>query len=121
MVRARADKGTPAAALDGDLGTSWVSRGRASLDLRLVGAQEVAAVRVALAGGDRRAALLRVSVSQDGVRWRRVLRTVTSGETAGLETLDFAPRRARWVRVSCDGTTAGPVNRMAEVRVLPPF
>ena len=121
VVRARADKGTPAGALDGDLGTSWVSRGKASLDLRLSESQEVAAVRIALAGGDRRAALLRVSVSQDGVRWRRVLHTMTSGETAGLETLDFAATPARWVRVSCSGTTAGPVNRLAEVRVLPPF
>ena len=121
VVRARADKGTPAGALDGDLGTSWVSRGMASLDLRLSEPQEVAAVRIALAGGDRRAALLRVSVSQDGARWRRVLRTMTSGETAGLETLDFAATPARWVRVSCSGTTAGPVNRLAEVRVLPPF
>jgi unsaturated chondroitin disaccharide hydrolase len=121
VARARADKGTPAGALDGDLGTSWVSRGSASLDLRLWGMPEVGAVRVALAAGDRRAAVLSVSVSQDGVRWRRVLRTVTSGETAGFETLDFAPAPARWVRVSCGGTTSGPVNRLAEVRVLPPF
>jgi unsaturated chondroitin disaccharide hydrolase len=121
VVRARADKGVPDGALDGDPTTSWVSRGNASLYLRLAGSQEVAAVRVALAGGDRRAALLRVSVSEDGVRWRRVLRTVTSGETAGFETLDFAPVTARWVRVSCSGTTAGVVNRLAEVRVLPPF
>jgi unsaturated chondroitin disaccharide hydrolase len=121
VVRARAEKGVPAGALDGDFDTSWVSRGKASLDLRLSGTQQVGAVRVALAGGDRRAAVLRVSVSQDGVRWRRVLRTVTSGETAGLETLDFAATAARWVRVSCGGTTAGPVNRLAEVRVLPPL
>jgi len=121
IVRARADKGLPARALDGDLGTSWVSRGKASLELLLSKSREVAAVRVALAGGDRRAALLRVSVSEDGVRWRRVLRTVTSGETAGFETLDFAATRARWVRVSCSGTTTGVVNRLAEVRVLPPL
>lgn len=121
VARARADKGVPAGALDGDLGTSWVSRGRAALDLRLRGTQEVGAVRVALAGGDRRAALLHVSVSEDGVRWRRVLRAVTGGETAGYETLDFAPALARWVRVRCAGTTTGVINRLAEVRVLPPL
>ncbi len=119
VTQARADKGAPAGALDGDPATSWVARGKASLDLLLSGPQEVGAVRVALAGGDHRAAVLRVSVSDDGAHWRRVLRTVTSGETAGFETLDFAPVQARWVRVSCSGTTTGVVNRLAEVRVLP--
>jgi hypothetical protein len=46
---------------------------------------------------------------------------MTSGETVGYETLDFAATPARWVRVSCDGTTSGVVNRLAEVRVLPPL
>ena len=121
VLRARADKGDPAGALDDDLGTRWTSRGRASLDLRLAGTQNVGAVRVALTGGDRRAAVLRVFVSRDGLRWRSVLRTVTCGETRGYETLDFAPAAARWVRVSCSGTTTGVVNRLAEVRVLPPL
>jgi unsaturated chondroitin disaccharide hydrolase len=119
--RARAGKGVPARAHDGDLATRWVARGRADLDLRLVERSEVGAVRVALAGGDRRAAVLRVLVSDNGVRWRSVLRTVTSGETAAYETLDFAPVRARWVRLSCRGTTTGAINRIAEVRVLPPL
>jgi unsaturated chondroitin disaccharide hydrolase len=121
VTRARADKGIAAGALDDDLTTSWVSRGKASIDLRLAEPQKVSAVRVALTGGDRRAALLRVSVSPDGVHWRRVLHTMTSGETVGYETLDFAATPARWVRVSCDGTTSGVVNRLAEVRVLPPL
>ena len=121
VLRARAGQGVPGRALDGDLATSWRSRGRASLDLLLSGYERVGAVRVALAGGDRRAAVLRVSVSNDGVRWRQVLRAVTSGETIGYETLDFAPVAARWARVSCSGTTTGTVNRLAEVRVLPPL
>jgi unsaturated chondroitin disaccharide hydrolase len=121
VTRARADKGVPDGALDGDLTTSWTSRGRASLELRLAGMPEVGAVRVALTNGDRRAALLRISVSEDRRHWSRVLSTVTCGETAGYETLDFAPAEARWVRVSCSGTTTGVVNRLAEVRVLPPL
>ena len=46
---------------------------------------------------------------------------MTGGETAGYETLDFPPVPARWVRLSCSGTTTGVVNRLAEVRVLPPL
>lgn len=121
VTRARADEGVPAAVLDGDFGTRWVSRGRAALELRLAATQEVGAVRVALAGGDRRAARLVVSVSRDGLRWRRVLRTMTGGETAGYETLDFPAVPARWVRIGCSGTTTEAVNRLAEVRVLPPL
>jgi unsaturated chondroitin disaccharide hydrolase len=121
VVRARADKGLPDGALDGDQTTSWVSRGKASLDLRLAGARQVGAVRVSLPGGDRRAALLQVFVSDDGRHWRSVVRTVTSGETAGFETLDFTPVRTRWVRLRCSGTTTGLVNRVSEIRVLPPL
>ena len=121
VLRARADKGDPAAAVDDDLETSWTSRGRATLDVRLSGVSEVGAVRVALAAGDRLAALLRVAVSEDGRHWSTVARTVTSGETAGFETLDFGATPALWVRVTCDGTTTGAVNRISEVRVLPPL
>ena len=46
------------------------SRGSAALELRLSEVRDVGAVRVALAGGDRRAAALVVSVSDDGERWR---------------------------------------------------
>ncbi len=36
-----------------------------------------------------------------------------------FETFDFAPRTALWVRVECNGTTRGAINRIAEVRVYP--
>ncbi len=121
VVRARAHEGRPAAAVDDDLATSWTSRGRATLDVRLPGVREVGAVRVALAGGDRRAALLRVAVSEDGRHWSTVSRTMTSGETAGFETFDFGATPALWVRVACDGTTTSAVNRISELRVLPPL
>jgi unsaturated chondroitin disaccharide hydrolase len=121
VAQVRADKGDPAAAVDGDLETFWTSRGRAALDVGLSGVSEVGAVRVALAGGDRRAALLKVSVSEDGLHWSTVSRAVTSGETAGFETFDFGATPALWVRVACDGTTTGVVNRISELRVLPPL
>ena len=89
--------------------------------MRLSGVSEVGAVRIALAGGDRRAAVLKVAVSEDGRHWSTVARAVTSGETAGFETLDFGATPALWVRVSCDGTTTGMVNRISELRVLPPL
>lgn len=119
LAEARADAGVAAAAVDGDLGTWWASRGAEALDLRLATTQEVGAVRVALYRGDERAARLRVSVSNDGKQWHFVRQTMTSGETAGYETLDFVPRIARWVRLECAGTTRGPVDRIAEVEVYP--
>jgi unsaturated chondroitin disaccharide hydrolase len=115
--RARAKRGDARAAVDGDLGTRWVSRGKKALDLRLSRRGEVGAVRVALTRGDNRAALLRIAVSVDGTHWRVATQTMTSGETAGYETLTFAPRDACWVRIACNGTTRGPVNRIAEARV----
>ena len=99
----------------------WASRGRKRLDLRIAGTQEVGAVRVALRRGDERAAVLRVLVSMDGRHWRLARQTMTSGDWAGFETLDFAPRTARWLRLECRGTTLGPSNRVAEVEVYPAF
>ena len=119
LAKARAGAGVAAAAIDSDLGTWWASRGAQALDLRLATTQEVGAVRVALFRGDDRAARLRISVSNDGRQWHFIRQTMTSGETAGYETLDFAPRTARWVRLQCAGTTRGPVNRIAEVEVYP--
>jgi unsaturated chondroitin disaccharide hydrolase len=121
LVEARAASGVAAAAVDGDLTTRWSSRGRVALDVRLAGTREVGAVRVAIARGDRRAAKLRILVSADGRRWRLARQSMTSGEVMGYETFCFAPRQARWVRLQCDGTTAGPVNRIAEVEVYPAF
>jgi unsaturated chondroitin disaccharide hydrolase len=120
-VQALAAKGDAAAAIDGDLETSWRSRGRTSLDVQLPAVSEVGGVRVAVAGGDRHAAVLRVAVSEDGVHWSPVSRAVTSGETEGFETFDFGATPALWVRLTCDGTTAGAANRIAELRVLPPL
>jgi unsaturated chondroitin disaccharide hydrolase len=119
LARARASAGVADWAVDGDTGTWWASRGAQTLDLRLATAREVGAVRVALFRGDDRAARLRISVSDDGRHWRFVRQTMTSGETAGYETLDFAPCVAAWVRLSCSGTTRGPVNRIADVEVYP--
>ncbi|MCX6372420.1 MAG: discoidin domain-containing protein [Actinobacteria bacterium] len=119
LAEARGGSGAAAAAVDGDLGTWWGVRGARALDLRLSTTQEVGAVRVALYRGDDCAARLRISVSSDGRRWHFVRQTMTSGETASYETLDFAPHTARWVRLQCAGTTRGSVGRIAEVEVYP--
>ena len=119
LVRARSEKGVASRAIDGELATSWASRGRKALDVRLDGTPEVGAVRIALAGGATRAAVLRIALSRDGRHWRSVLQTMTSGDVDGFETLALAPAEARWVRIRCDGTTRGPVNRIAEVEVYP--
>jgi unsaturated chondroitin disaccharide hydrolase len=115
----RAGAGKPRLAVDRDFDTSWAAAGAQSLDLRLAGEQEVGAVRLALFRGESRAARVRVLTSPDGRRWELATQTMTSGETAGFETLGFAPRPALWVRVETDGTTRGPICRIAEVRVLP--
>jgi len=119
VSRARASSGNAAAAVDGDLRTRWASRGRQTLDVRLTRAQQVGAVRVALYRGRDRAAALRILVSADGRHWRLARRTMTSGEAGGYETLTFAPRAARWVRIECSGTTRDSINRICEVEVYP--
>jgi len=121
IKRVRAARGIAAAAVDGDPTTRWSSRGRVALDVRLTGLREVGAVRVAIAGGDRRAAKLRILVSANGRSWRLARQTMTSGEAKGFETFSFSRRPARWVRLQCYGTTTGSINRIAEIEVYPAF
>ena len=100
--------GSPQARSTADLGSVWASRGRKCLDLRIAGTQEVGAVRVALLRGDEPSR----GSAHPGLDGRPALearprQTMTSGETAGYETLDFAPRAARWGTSLCRGTTLG--------------
>lgn len=121
VVRARASAGTAGYAVDKRLATSWAARGKQTLDLRLAGRTDVGGVRLALFRGDDRAARLRILSSYDGVHWTPAGQTMTSGETAGYETLDLAPCRTLWIRLACEGTTRGALNRISEVRLYPPL
>jgi unsaturated chondroitin disaccharide hydrolase len=119
VVGSRASSGTADYAVDKRLATSWTSRGKQTLDLRLAGRTEVGGVRLALFRGDDRAARLRIFSSYDGIRWTPAGQTMTSGETAGYEMLDLAPCRTLWIRLECQGTTHGTLNRISEVKLYP--
>jgi len=117
VKRARASAGDAAQAIDGLLDTAWTARGTQWLELDLGVAREAGALRIALRHGAARAARLRVVTSTDRRHWRAGVTTMTSGETAGYETLGFAPRTARYVRVWCDGTSVGRGDAIAEAEV----
>lgn len=117
VKQARASAGDAAQAIDGLLDTAWTARGTQWLELDLGVAREAGALRIALRHGAARAARLRVVTSTDRRHWRAGVTTMTSGETAGYETLGFAPRTARYVRVWCDGTSVGRGDTIAEAEV----
>jgi len=117
VKRARASAGDAAQAIDGLLNTAWTASGTQWLELDLGVAREAGALRIAVRHGDARAARLRVMTSTDRRHWRAGVTTMTSGETAGYETLGFAPRTARYVRVWCDGTAVGRGDAIAEAEV----
>lgn len=113
----KASKGRAARATDGSLSTAWTSTGKQWLRLDLGTPAVVNAVAVGVYRGDSRAAPLRILVSVDGKHWKAVSRTISSGETRGLETYTFSARMARYVRIECAGTTAGKSNALTEVRI----
>jgi unsaturated chondroitin disaccharide hydrolase len=117
LAGARASAGDASWAVDGRSDTAWTARGAQWLELELGTTRSVGAVRLALRDGDTRAARLRVATSTDGRHWRTAVTTMTSGETSGYETMGFAPRPARFVRVRCNGTSAGPVDAVAEAQL----
>lgn len=116
-----AQSGNPAAnAIDNDLGTRWSQQGEAQwLQVDLGSVQAVEAVDVAFYQGAARVAYFDVQISQDGTVFSTVLsEQQSSGMTEEIERYRLPETtEARYVRVVCNGTTAGDWNSITEVRV----
>jgi unsaturated chondroitin disaccharide hydrolase len=108
--------GKPKFAADKNMATSWKAKGKHWLQLDLGRKVPVSAVGIAVASGASRSAGFTISLSTDAKHWKTALKTRSSGATTGLERYDFATRTARYVRISCNGTTRSKTIGLAEVR-----
>ena len=115
--RVRASSGKANRAVDGSLGTSWTSSGKQWLQLDLGRRRTVSAVSLAVRYGTSRSAGFKIYTSNDRRHWRLVSSARSSAETVGAETYSFQPRRARFVRVVCSGTSRSRANGIAEAAV----
>lgn len=106
-------------AVDSNLSTRWSCNGkgcwiRADLGIN----HDVVGVEVAWHRGALRKAYFNVAVSSDGVSYSTVYTGTSSGSTAGHERYDFSKKRARYVRITGNGTTEGTWNGISELRLI---
>ncbi len=117
-----AQSGNPATnVLDNNLGTRWSQQGTSGqwLEVDLGSAQTVEAVDIAFYQGAARVAYFDIQVSTNGTNFRTVLSGMeSSGMTTEMERYRLnRPTDARYVRIVCNGTSAGDWNSITEVRV----
>ena len=105
--------------LDNNLNTRWSMEGEGSWVLVDLGdVVTIEAVDIAFYNGNQRKAYFNILASVDGKSFQNVLvNQQSSGITNELERYKFQPRNARFVRVFCNGTSAGVWNSITEIRV----
>lgn len=118
-VSSEPQKENPAvAAIDGDMGTRWSSEGKEEwLQLTLDGVREVSAVTIGLMKGNERKQYFDLLLSEDGKKWTTVFSGNSSGKTLDMERFEFAPAKAKYVKMVCKGTSSSNWNSIQEINV----
>ena len=105
---------------DNNLSTRWSQQGTSGqwLQFDLRSLQTVEAVDIAFYNGDARVAYFDLQTSEDGKTFTPVaVGLQSSGLTNELERYHITPTEARYVRIVCNGTSAGDWNSITEARV----
>jgi len=113
----RDDGNVPQNVLDGNFETRWSANGTEEwIAFDFGKPRQIAAVRIAWYNGDQRSTRFKISVSDDGQRWRDVFNGRSTGKTTKLETYRFPkPETARCLRITCYGNTLNLWNSITEV------
>ncbi len=122
-VSANGDDGNvPANTLDGDFGTRWSSNGYTGkyITYDLGSNKSVSSMKIAWYKGDQRQAYFKIRVGTSTASMSTVYdasTTGSSGNTTGLETYEFSPVTARYVRVSGFGNSSNSWNSITEAEI----
>ncbi|MBU8895863.1 carbohydrate-binding protein [Corallococcus sp. H22C18031201] len=120
-AKASGDDGhRPVSAIDGDLDTYWACQGsRPWLRADLGDARTVDAVDIAWLHGDAHTRRFTLALSTNGITYTRVFSGASSGTTSAMERYTFAPRVARYVRITVLGDAPAESARISELAVAP--
>ena len=100
------------------MGTRWSSEGKEEwLQLTLDGVREVSAVTIGLMKGNERKQYFDLLLSEDGKKWTTVFSGNSSGKTLDMERFEFAPAKAKYVKMVCKGTSSSNWNSIQEINV----
>ncbi|WP_343303194.1 discoidin domain-containing protein [Chitinophaga niabensis] len=114
------DGNVPANVLDNDLNTRWSASGNPQwIQLCLSSTQTVSGVQIAFYSGTTRRSNFDIQVSTNGTSFTNVATGLqSSGTSNALETFNFSPQSARYVRIVGHGNTVNAWNSYTEMKVL---
>lgn len=106
------------AAMDGDLATRWAAEGEQWIMQSFDKEYEISALDLAWFNGSQRNLFYKVQYSTDGVNFTTLVDdTKSTGKTDDLELTEFAPVKAKYIRILCNGSTEGSWTGLTEFYV----
>jgi unsaturated chondroitin disaccharide hydrolase len=115
--RVTASVGSPVRATDWNASTVWSAKGKQWIQLDVGKSIPVSAVGIAIGKKTPGSAGFKVLVSSDKKHWRTAIKVRSTAGVSSVERYDFSAKRARFVRVVCNGTSRGPRLHMSAIRV----
>ncbi|MRG48523.1 T9SS type A sorting domain-containing protein [Chitinophaga sp. SYP-B3965] len=114
------DGNVPGNVLDNNLSTRWSASGNPQwIQLCLSSTQTVSGVQIAFYQGTTRRSNFDIQVSTNGTSFSNVSTGLqSSGTSNALETFNFSPTSAKYVRIVGHGNTVNAWNSYTEVKVL---
>ena len=114
------DGNVPANVLDNDLNTRWSASGDPQwIQLCLSSTQTVSGVQIAFYNGNARSSNFDIQVSTNGTSFTNVATGLnSSGTSTALETFNFSPQSAKYVRIVGHGNSVNAWNSYTEIKVL---
>ena len=97
-------------AIDGNLETRWSADGAGHYIILDLGEEKsVDTLIMAFYVGDTRSTRLGINVSNDGEVYEKVWEGLSSGKTSGYEEFKIEPKKARYIKIDCNGNTSASV------------
>lgn len=112
------DGNVPAGAIDGDMNTRWSSANDQWITFDLGERKEFNTYAMVLYGGDGRKLDYEIWVSDDNENFTLVRdNLLSSGALSGWEYTQFGKVKARYIKLTCHGSTIVPYNSIVEAAI----
>ena len=111
------DGNVPANTIDGDSTTRWSASGRQNITFQLEDKVKADYIGIAFYGGNARSTYFDIEISADRKNWETISASESSGQSDQMEFFDLKGKEARYIRLSCFGTSKDQWNSITEVGV----
>ena len=111
------DGNVPANTIDGDSATRWSASGRQNITFQLEDKVKADYIGIAFYGGTARSTFFDIEISADRKNWETISASESSGTSDQMEFFELKGKEARYIRLSCFGTSKDQWNSITEVGV----